>query len=118
MSPSFAGVGLGVRAGTGEGAGEGVDVGNGLGVVMGVDMGVSVGAEVGVGVDVGVGDGAGDGVGVGSSVAVGKPKPGVGVALSKKSEAWFVSSPAGRRSSEWPTGTSWQGGDIMVLSSP
>jgi hypothetical protein len=70
----------------------------------------------GVGAGVGVGDGDGDGVGI--SVTDGKLQPGEGVELSTKSLAWLVSSPAGWRSNEWPSGTSGQGGDIMVLSSP
>jgi hypothetical protein len=128
MSPSFAGVGLGVMVSTGKGVGDKVAVGRGVSVGEGVMVGMGVGVEVGIGVDVdrgigviegvGVDVGVGDGDGVGISAADGKPQPGEGVALSTKSLAWFVSSPAGWRSNECPSGTSRQGGDIMALSSP
>jgi hypothetical protein len=81
-------------------------------------VGVSVGKVVGVIEGVGAGGGVGDGDGDGISVTDGKLQPGEGVELSTKSLAWLVSSPAGWRSNEWPSGTSGQGGDIMVLSSP
>ena len=142
-SPSFDGVAVGDGVGVGVSVGVGVvvRVGEGggvrvrVGVGIGVGMGVGGGVRVKVGVGLGVGDGEGVrvnvcvgvcvsvgvvvdvGDGVGISVADGKLQPGEGVELSTKSLAWFVSSPGGWRSNEWPSGTSWQGGDIMALSS-
>ncbi len=72
----------------------------GAGVIPGVKSGLGVMAA-GVGVDkggdvvVGVGASEDVGAGVGVGVADGRPHPGEGVALSTKSPAWFVSSPAG-----------------------
>ena len=93
-------------------------VGVGVEVGMGVDVGEGVVVDIGVGVDVGDGVGEGDGEVVGVSVVADRPQPGEGVALPIKSPARLVSRPAGWRSSEWPSGTSGQGGDITELSSP
>jgi hypothetical protein len=84
-------VGLGVRLGVRVAAEESEDVTDGVDVA---DMGDGDGE----GDDGGVG--AGDAVGAGVSAADGKPEPGEGVELSTKSLDWFVSSPAGLRSSE------------------
>ena len=97
----------------GDSVAAGVEVAVGVGI--GVDVGKGVHVIEGASVDVGVGEGVGEIVGI--SAAVDKPQPGEGLALSTKSLAWLVSSPAGWRSSEWPSGTSGQAGDIMELSS-